>query len=71
MVKIFKTIFFICIGLSILIGLFVPSEHVKFWWERIPAFDTIFGFLGCILIIVVSKALGHYWLQRNEDYYDD
>jgi Kef-type K+ transport system membrane component KefB len=71
MVRTLKIIFFIGIGLSILIGLFVPNEHAHFWWERIPAFDAIFGFLGCIIIVVGSKALGHYWLQRNEDYYDD
>jgi len=71
MIRGFKVIFFISIGLSVLIGLFVPNEHVSFWWEGIPAFDAIFGFLGCILIIFGAKALGHYWLQRDEDYYDD
>ena len=71
MVRIFKYLFFISIGLSVLIGLFLPHEHVNFWWEKIPAFDAIFGFVGCVLIVFVSKALGHHWLQRNEDYYDD
>ena len=71
MAKTLKYLFFISIGLSILIGLFFRPEHPHFWWERIPAFDAIFGFLGCILIVVGSKALGHHWLQKDKDYYSD
>lgn len=71
MPKTLRSIFFVSIGLSILIGLFVSHKHVDFWWERIPAFDAIFGFLGCILIVLGSKALGHHWLQKDEDYYND
>jgi hypothetical protein len=70
MSKTLKYVFFISIGLSILIGFFISHEHVHFWWEKIPAFDAIFGFLGCIVIVLVSKALGHHWIQKDEDYYD-
>ncbi len=70
MSKKLKYLFFICIGLSIVAGFFITHEHVHFWWEKIPAFDAIFGFLGCIIIVVVSKALGHSWIQKDEDYYD-
>jgi hypothetical protein len=71
MAKTLKYIFLICAGLSILLGLFFRPEHPHFWWEKIPAFDAIFGFLGCILIVVGSKALGHHWLQKDENYYSD
>jgi len=71
MVKTLKIIFFMSIGLLLLIGLLIYDAHAHFWWERIPDFDAIFGFLGCILIVFGSKTLGHYWLQRDEDYYDD
>lgn len=58
---------------------FVAADHVLvgadghggFWWSPIPGFFSFFGFLGCVLLIVVGKALGHYWLQRREGYYDD
>lgn len=63
-------IFFFSIGVSILVGLFIPHEHVHFWWEKIPAFDAIFGFLGCIVIVLGAKALGHHGIQKDEDYYD-
>ena len=68
--KTLKYIFFISCGVSILLGLFFRSEHPHFWWEKIPAFDAIFGFLGCIVIVLGSKALGHHGIQKDEDYYD-
>ncbi len=36
--------------------------------EEIPAFSAMFGFIGCLLIVALSKILGR-WLQRREDYY--
>lgn len=53
-----------------LIGLFFLPEHPHFWWEKIPVFDAIFGFLGCIVIVLGSRALGHHGIQKDEDYYD-
>jgi hypothetical protein len=41
------------------------------WWERVPGFWAIYGFVGCVLIIVGSKAIGGILLQRKEDYYDE
>lgn len=52
-------------------GLFFRPERPHFWWEKVPAFDAAFGFLGCILLLIGSKALGHKWLQKDEDYYSD
>jgi hypothetical protein len=65
-----RYIFLISCGVSILIGLIIPHGHVHFWWEKIPAFDALFGFFGCILIVLGSKALGHHGIQKDEDYYD-
>jgi hypothetical protein len=65
-----KYLFFISCGVSMLIGLFIPHEYVHFWWEKIPVFDALFGFFGCIVIVLGSKALGHHGIQKDEDYYD-
>ncbi|MBI4417917.1 MAG: hypothetical protein HY563_04005 [Ignavibacteriales bacterium] len=43
------------------------SDH---WWDSIPAFYSLFGFIGCTAIILISKWLGKVLLQRREDYYD-
>jgi hypothetical protein len=71
MIRIVKYVLIISVGVSMLIGLFFRPEHPHFWWEKIPIFDAVFGFLGCILIVLGSKALGHHWLQKDEDYYRD
>jgi hypothetical protein len=60
----------------VLIGLVVadiavPSKYDRFPWESIGGFGAIYGLLACVLIIVVSKALGYLLLYRSEDYYDD
>ena len=44
--------------------------HGDFPWSRILGFFALFGFISCVAIIVISKLIGHYWLQRKEDYYD-
>ena len=44
--------------------------HGGFPWSRILGFFALFGFMSCVAIIVISKFLGHRWLQRKEDYYD-
>lgn len=70
MLKILMYLFFISIGIFVLLGFLVVPEHPHFFWEKIPAFDALFGFLGCIIIVLIAKTLGHFWLQKDEDYYD-
>ncbi len=67
------SIFYVCVAASVLAGVLVHvfiSSHAAFVWQKIPGFSAIYGFVGCILIIVLSKALGHHWLQREEGYYE-
>ncbi len=44
--------------------------HGDFAWSKIVGFFAFFGLIGCVALIMISKWLGHYWLQRKEDYYD-
>jgi hypothetical protein len=57
---------------AIIFGFFVPTGEGEqgFGWTHFNGFFAILGFIGCIAIIYVAKWLGHYWLQRKEDYYD-
>ncbi len=64
-------ILYVCLVVSILAGLLVHSHeptHAAFVWQAV--FSAIYGFIGCVLIIVVSKEIGHHWLQKEEDYYE-
>ncbi|HUV79880.1 MAG TPA: hypothetical protein VMW40_03510 [Candidatus Bathyarchaeia archaeon] len=69
-------ILYVCLFVSVLVEVllhFSPhfQAHAAFVWQEIPGFSAVYGFIGCILIIVVSKALGHHWLQKEEDYYEN
>jgi hypothetical protein len=44
--------------------------HPHFSVERLPGFSSLYGFAACVLIVVVSKLIGHLGLMRREDYYD-
>lgn len=39
-------------------------------WEVVPGFYAWYGGLGCAAIVLVSKALGKWFLQKPEDFYD-
>jgi len=57
--------------LVLVLGFIAQPQQVEHFWEKLPIFEAVFGFLGCLLIIFVSKALGHLFIQKKEDYYDD
>ncbi len=44
--------------------------HTEHWWNAIPGFYALFGFIGCVAIIVLSKWIGKLLLQRREEYYE-
>ncbi|WP_457590294.1 hypothetical protein [Geoglobus sp.] len=43
-----------------------PEHH--FSWE-VPAFSAVYGFVMCIVLVVVSKFIGRF-IMRDEGYYD-
>ena len=62
-----------CLFLSLFAGVLVHfylHPEVHFFWEGLPIFNALYGFVGCIAIILGSKAIGQYWLQKDEDYYE-
>ncbi len=68
--KMLKYLFYISLPLFALMDLLVPREPY-FWFDGLPGFYAVFGFIMCILTIVVCKAVGYYWLMVNEEYYED
>ena len=56
----------------------VAEEHVSGFWatlfhfaETVPGFWTVFGFLGCLLLVIVSKAVVGPVVSKHEDFYDE
>ena len=72
MKRIWFLAFAVLLILSIIADLLLESGqgHGEFPWSGIPGFFALFGLISCIAIILISKFLGHHWLQRREDYYD-
>lgn len=69
--KVLKILLLVSILIVCFLGFFVyPGHESHYFWERIPVFEALFGFIGCIVLIVFSKILGHYLLEKEEDYYD-
>jgi hypothetical protein len=70
-----KVVIRICFGaLAVLIlwdAVLVQKEHAHTAVERLPAFWSVFGFLGCVVIIIASKWFGHAGIMTREDYYDE
>ena len=46
------------------------EAHHHFAFEGWPAFGSAYGFVSCVVIILVSKFIGKLWLMRKEDHYD-
>jgi hypothetical protein len=49
----------------------VNKEHAHTSLEHLPGFWSVFGFIGCVVIIIASKWFGHAGIMQREDYYDE
>lgn len=49
----------------------VDKEHAHTGAERWPGFWSLFGFVACALIVLLSKWYGKAGIMRREDYYDE
>jgi len=66
--RLLKGFYGICI-LLVLVD-FVVHRHTGFSWEKIPAFYAIYGFVACVVLVVVAKKMRNI-VMRKEDYYDE
>ena len=64
-------LFYLVLVLIVAADFLVSREHADYLWERLPGWSAVYGFGSCVLLIFVSKFLGHRCgLMRREDYYD-
>jgi uncharacterized membrane protein len=69
--KTLRWIMFGILALLVILDIIIPAKYERFPWDGIGGFGAVYGFVSCVLIIVVSKALGYALLYRREDYYDE
>lgn len=64
----------IILGILFLITLVLEftylADYDSHWWNSVPAFYAIFGFVGCIVIIYVAKFIAKKIVNRDINYYD-
>lgn len=66
-----KRLCYVVLTLLVLSDAFlVNKEHAHTIFEHFPGFWSLFGFIGCVVLIVVSKWFGHLGIMTREDYYD-
>jgi len=71
MSRAWRALLLIAAAVSVWAGFAAPHESAHAaWWDRIPVFFALFGFVGCIVIIFFAKSLGKLFLRKKDDYYD-
>jgi len=57
------------IVVSVVLDILLLRQQGEPEWTFFPGFYALFGLVGAMLIIVISRWLGRLWLERNEEYY--
>ena len=66
--RLLKGFYAICILL--VLADFLVHRHIGFGWEKIPAFYALYGFVACVLLVLIAKKIRNV-VMRKEDYYDE
>jgi putative heme iron utilization protein len=70
--KTLKKLGYLSLLLVVLSDFLVHREHAHYIWDKIPGWGALYGFVSCVVIILVSKFLGHQGrIMQGEDFYDD
>ncbi len=61
---------FYAICILLVIADFIIHRHIVLDWEKIPAFYAIYGFVACVILVIIAKGIRK-MVIRKEDYYDE
>ncbi|MBI4420386.1 MAG: hypothetical protein HY560_06130 [Gemmatimonadetes bacterium] len=64
---IYRVLIGVCFAL-VALGFAVAIEG-HFWWEASAGFYGVYGFVSCVLLVVLARGVRRL-LKRPEDYYD-
>jgi hypothetical protein len=70
--RFFWRMFYVSLVVSLILDFLWLHSHVfhyHFSFQYLLGFFAIFGAIGCMALILVSKALGHF-IVRDEGYYE-
>ena len=69
--KTMKNIAYAMLIIIIVVDFFIPRHEIHFFGDGIPGFWSLFGFVACILIFLISKWIGHLGIMQDENYYNE
>ncbi|ALC14978.1 MAG TPA: hypothetical protein VGA43_04520 [Deferrimonas sp.] len=61
--------FFTCVALLLMVDFFF-HKHTLFPWEGAFGFYAVYGFVACVVLVLVAKYILRPLVMRKEDYYD-
>ncbi|MDK1023470.1 MAG: hypothetical protein QGD92_04475 [Gammaproteobacteria bacterium] len=65
--RILRILYLIC---ALLFAMdFILPRHTTHSWENLWGFYAIYGFVGCVLLVLIAKWMRKF-LMRPENYYD-
>ena len=66
-----KRIGFVLLLITLAVDFLVERHHAHYFWDKLPGWGALYGFVSCVVIILVSKFIGHQGgIMKKEDYYD-
>ncbi len=68
-VSLLLLIFFVSLAV-LLVPDFLVHRHTYFTWEEWPEFYPVFGFVACVVLVLVAKYILRPLVKREEDYYE-
>ena len=71
--KLFWRLYVICLAVSLPLDfywLYTHKFHYHFEFQYLPQFFALLGFIGCMLLILIAKAMG-WFIVVDEDYYEN
>jgi membrane protein YdbS with pleckstrin-like domain len=60
---------FYAICILLVVADFIVHRHIYVSFEEIPAFYALYGFVACVVLVVIAKAMRKF-VMRDEHYYD-
>ena len=62
--------FYTCVVLLLVVDIFY-HKHAIFAWEGYFGFYSVYGFVACVILVILAKYVLRPMVMRKEDYYDD
>lgn len=65
-----RNLFFVALGLLVVLNAFIHPHHPHFGLEMIPGFWSLFGLAGALVLAKGAKGLAHTILGKDENFYE-